>query len=93
MLETGIVRSVMLRNSLVCDVQSSGLPLEEPGQHRGFELSKREDTRPDVFLLNQGTAYSGWYQVWLGCTCRSAPLLVRSARHRGFVLLRAPDKG
>ena len=63
MFEAGVVRSVMLRNSLVCDVQSSGLPLEEPGQHRGFELSKREDTRPDVFLLNQASAYSGWYQV------------------------------
>ena len=41
----------------------TGLPLVEEIQNRPFDLPKREDSRPDVFLLNHASAYSAWYQV------------------------------
>ncbi len=40
--------------------------------NRGFDLRKQEDTRPDVFLMNHASAYSGWYQVRMSVpTCVS----------------------
>jgi hypothetical protein len=45
-------------------MQASGAPLVESGSNRHrFHLSKQEDTRPSVMLLNHAAAYAAWYEV------------------------------
>ena len=34
-----------------------------PENGHDFELPKREETRPDVFVLNNAAAYTAWYSV------------------------------
>jgi hypothetical protein len=63
--------------------QGSGLPLNVSEGGRFYNLSRREDTRPDVTLLSHAAAYAGWYQVgatklhWGSCAPSASFINVR----------------
>ena len=39
------------------------MPLLESPTGKNYNLPNREDTRPDVFVLNNAAAYTAWYSV------------------------------
>jgi hypothetical protein len=53
--------------------QDSGLPLTSSPLGRDPNWPKREDTRPDVFLINHAAAYTAWYSVSRRCRTVHVP--------------------